>query len=45
MRPDLAGLNQPGDTGGQYTRLARTGAGQDQSMLRGQGNGGKLFGI
>jgi hypothetical protein len=39
---DLAGGNQPGDAGGQHPRLARTGAGEDQGVLRRQGDGGQL---
>jgi len=44
-RIDLAGLDQPGDASGQNAGLARTGASQDQRVLRWQGHGLQLFGI
>jgi hypothetical protein len=41
----VAGLDQPGDPGGENSRLARPGARQDEGVLVGQGDGGELFGI
>ncbi|OFA01931.1 hypothetical protein DUGA2_38570 [Duganella sp. HH101] len=42
-RRHLAGLNQPGDAGRQYTGFAGTGAREDQGALCRQGHGGELF--
>jgi hypothetical protein len=42
---DLAGLQQPGDAGGQHPGLAGTGARQDQRMFIGQRDRGALLGI
>jgi hypothetical protein len=42
LRTDLPGGNQPGDARGQHPRLATAGTGQDQGMLRRQGDRGKL---
>ena len=39
----LAGLQQPGDAGGQHPRLARAGAGQDQRVFGRQRDGGALL--
>ena len=44
-RVDLAGLDQPGDAGGEHPRLARSGPGQDQGVLRGQAHRLQLFGV
>ena len=43
LRPDLAGGDQPGDARGQHARLAAARAGEDQRMLRRQGDGGVLL--
>ncbi len=42
---DLAGVEQPGDAGGQDTGLARPGTGQDQRRLGRQRDGGELLGV
>jgi hypothetical protein len=42
---ELAGLDQPGDAGGEDAGLAGAGAGEDQGRLGRQGDGGKLFGV
>ena len=45
VRPDLAGGNQPGNTGGQHPRLATAGAGKNQRMHRRQRHRLQLRGI
>jgi len=40
---DVAGLDQPGDAGGEDAGLAAAGAGKNQRMLVGQGDGGELM--
>ena len=42
---ELAGLDQPGDAGGEDAGLAGAGAGEDQGRLGRQGDGGELFGV
>jgi hypothetical protein len=42
---DLAGLQQPGDAGGQHPGLAGAGAGEDQGVAGGQRDGGELLGV
>ena len=42
---DLAGLQQPGNTGGQHPGFARAGAGQNQRMLGRQRHSGALLGV
>ena len=39
----VAGLDQPGDAGGEDAGLAAAGTGEDQRMLVGQGDGGELM--
>ena len=41
----LPRLQQPGNARGQHPRLARTGPGQNERVLRRQGDGGALLGI
>ena len=43
--PHLPGLQQPGDAGGEHPRLARTGARENERVLRRQGHSGTLLGV
>ena len=43
--PDLTGLQQPGDAGGQHAGLAGTGPRENQGVSGGQRDSGQLLGV